>query len=122
MHVHVPRHRAAVLAICRIMQHALSYTDTGMHLLWTCVIGLAGPHWPSSRRSENEAMAMSLSVSYLTDLFQPAASSHMHMTRSASSGGIHLPQVKTEMGILFTYRGAHRWEFPPIGREDRQSC
>ena len=60
----------------------------------------------------NEAMAMSLSVSghgpsHPTDLFQPVASSHMHMTRSASLGGIRLPQVKTEMGKkLFAYRGA----------------
>ena len=34
------------------------------------------------------------------------------MTRSASSGGIRLPQVKTEMGKKsFVYRGAHRWNY-----------
>ena len=55
-------------------------------------------------------------VPYLTDLFQPVAGSHMHMTRSASSGGIHVPQVKTEMGKkLFAYRGAHRWNSLPLG-------
>ena len=81
--------------------------------------------WPTlaSRRTVNEAMAMSLSLSghglsYLTDLFKPVASSHMRMTRSASSGGIRLPQVKTEMGKKsFAHRGARRWNsFPPGAR------
>ena len=81
--------------------------------------------WPTlaSRRTVNEAMAMSLSLSghgpsYLTDLFKPVATSHMHMTRPASSGGIRLPQVKTEMGKKsFAHRGARRWNsFPPGAR------
>ena len=46
----------------------------------------------------SEAIAMSLSVSgyspsYLTALFQLAASNHLHKTKSASSGGICLQRL-----------------------------
>ena len=70
----------------------------------------------------SEAMAMSLSVSgyspsYLTALFQPAASNHLHRKKSASSGGICLPQVKTEIGKKYfvLHSAARRWNALPLG-------
>ena len=77
--------------------------------------------WPTlaSRRVASEAMAMSLNVSgcgpsYLADLFQPVANAHQHRTRSASSGGFHLPQVRTEIGKkYFVYKGTCRWNALP---------
>ena len=60
----------------------------------------------------SRAIAMSLSVSgygpsYWTDLFQPAASTHLHETRYASSRGIHLLEVRTEMGKKSLHTGEH---------------
>ena len=66
----------------------------------------------TSMRAVSGAMVMSLSVSgygpsYWTDLFQPAASTHLHGTRFTSSGGICLLEVRTEMGKKSLRKGEH---------------
>ena len=93
-----------------------------MLLPWTCKRSLVGPLWPPGGQWARLWECRSLSVSgygpsYLTNLFQSAASIHLHKIRSASSGGIHLPQVRTKMGKKsYAYRGVSiRWNALPPG-------
>ena len=120
----------AVWSTCTKAQNSsherlLNHADAGMHLLWTCVRSFAHPLWPS-KRVVSEVTAMFLGVSghgpsYLTALIQPVASIHLHKTRTASSGGIHLPQVDRDAEEGIGTQRSSQVECPSTKHESRQS-
>ena len=81
--------------------------------------------WPTlaSRRALAELQMVYRCVTgcapqYLVSLFVRNTDIHLHNTRAAASGGIHVPKVRSEFGKKsFAFRGCQRWNaLPPFMR------
>ena len=77
--------------------------------------------WPTlaSRRALAESRMVHRCVTgcapqYLASLFVQSTRVHLHKTRSAATGGIHVPKFKSKFGRMsFPLRGCRQWNALP---------
>ena len=63
-----------------------------------------------------------LAPTHMKEMFVKTSDLHTYSTRSATSGGFHLPHRKLNIGkASFSYRGAHVWNQLPVEIREAQS-
>ena len=112
--------RVTGLNACRTMLPASSLAGVGMHQPLTCTASLGGRRWHQGEHLLNRNLFLDVSRAVLHSvwLLNLCTTIHLHNTRSAAAGGIHVPKARTGFGKKsFTFRGCQRWNaLPPFIR------